>query len=194
MIALALPVDDLKPKRRWLRSEWWKAIAGAIVILAAAAALELWASGLPLSWTAEYDRAKYRQITRAIAADTGRLRHQPFDKVRTAFGLDEAPWDDGIAFQLPEGMYRIYHFPGFAVHITLQRLPIGSSPDHFIRTNWTHDQLEAYGVLWLFDSPQIRIDGLNSREERMKRHYEELDQECARINAEMERRRRAQSN
>jgi hypothetical protein len=87
-------------------------------------------------------------------------------------------------------MVRRYHFRGFALDVTLQRLPPGITPDN--KTPWTAsgEELDRHGVLWLAHQyPVVRIDGVSDREERMRRFWKEVEEECERINAEMERQR-----
>jgi hypothetical protein len=87
-------------------------------------------------------------------------------------------------------MVRRYHFRGFALDVTLQRLPPGITPES--KTPWTadHEELVRHGVLWLAHQyPVVRIDGVSDREERMRRFWKEVEEECERINAEMQRQR-----
>jgi hypothetical protein len=45
-------------------------------------------------------------------------------------------------------------------------------------------------VLWLAHQyPFVRIDGVSDRKERMRRFWKVVEEECERINAEMERER-----
>jgi hypothetical protein len=145
-----------------------------------------WKHGGFLTWTAEYDRASYSRIRRAIEADPRQEGGRPFDEVSRELSLDDVPWDDA-SIQSEPGMYRMYHFPGFALYIMLRRLPAEitlatsmpwrASPDTPTR-------------LWLLhDYSFVRVDGLN-QQERMRRYWKEVEDECERINAEMEQKQR----
>jgi hypothetical protein len=168
----------------------WPLLLGiACLLILAGIALELWASWFPPSWTADYDRPAYARFRDAIGIDRTLLLNTPFDRFSREVGLDEALWDDGLAFQLPGGMYRIYHFRGFALHVLLRELPAGDTPNRVAHPSNTEVDRRCPGVLWFYDTPQIRIDGISGRAERMKQHLQELEAECARINAEMDRMR-----
>jgi hypothetical protein len=113
--------------RRSLR--WWSVrlgIAGLAVV--SGVALTLWAMGLPLSWTADYDRTSYDRIIEAIAADPQHLCGTRLDDAGRELGLEDFPWDDGNVQNLP-GSYRIYHFRGFALYVTLDYMREGVTQD-----------------------------------------------------------------
>ena len=194
MVATVSRPAETRARSRWLRFNRRRLIVIAFLFVVAGVSLALSTSALPLSWTADYDRGRYDRILTAIAADPTHLRGKPFDPVSKELGLDEVPWDDGVAFQVPDGMYRIYHFRGFALHVTMQLLPAGATPDRPERPNSAGEEPRSHGTLWIHDSPMIRIDGIGDRGERMKRHFKELDEMCAHINAEMDRRRRMQQH
>ena len=66
------------------------------------------------------------------------------------------------------GLYRIYHFRGFALHVTLSRLPPAISSEN--REPWTAsgERLERHGVLWIaHQSPIVIIDGVSDGKERI---------------------------
>ena len=49
----------------------------------------------------------------------------------------------------------------------------------------------SHGVLWLaYQYPFVRIDGIRDGKERMRRYWKIVEEECERINAEMERKRK----
>jgi hypothetical protein len=194
MVATVSQPAETRARGRWFRSDRRTLIVIAFLSALAGTSLALSTRYLPLSWTADYDRVSYYRIGRAIAADPTHLRGKPFDRVRRELGLDEVPWDDGGALQLLDGVYRIYHFRGFALHVTMQLLPAGATPDRIERPSGTGEDLRGPSVLWLHDSPLLRIDGISDRGERMKRHFKELDEMCASMNAEADRRRRMQQN
>src|SRR5262249_52428842 len=139
------------------------------LFIACVVGLALMTLGLPLSRTADYDRGRYREIRRAIDADPQQLLGKPFDEISRKLRLEDVPWDD-IAVQQEPGMVRRYHFRGFALDVTLQRLPPGITPES--KTPWTAsgEELDRHGVLWLAHQyPVVRIDGVSDREERMRR-------------------------
>jgi hypothetical protein len=143
-----------------------------------------------VSWTADYDGKRYTQIRRAIDADPKHLLGKSLDEISRKLRLEDVPWDDAACQQEP-GMYRIYHFRGFALHVTLERLPAGMTPDS--RTPWTStgNELERHGVFWLAHQyPCLKIDGISDGKERMKRYWKAIAEECERINAEMQKRGR----
>ena len=118
---------ESKAKRRWFRFSPWKLLIFTMLFAVTAFGLTLWRSGLPLSWTADYDRVRYARIRRAIDADPRHLVGKRFDEVAAAFGLEGVPWDDA-ATQQPAGMLRMYHFQGFVLYVSLTLLPAGVTP------------------------------------------------------------------
>jgi hypothetical protein len=155
--------------------------------------LAVWIVGLPLSWTADYDRVRYAEIRRAIDADPQHLLGQPFDEVSRRLRLEDVPWAD-IAIQQASDMVRLYHFRCFSLEVTLECLPAGIPPGR--RGPWapTDEELRRPGVLWLAHQyPSLRIDGVGDRKERMRRFWKHVEEECERINAEMQRKWRTNS-
>jgi hypothetical protein len=176
-----------KAKRRWFRFSRRKLLVLTLLFVVSGLWLALRSFGLPLSWTADYDKESYTQIRRAIDADQRHLLGKSLDEVTKEFSLEDVPWDDG-SFQQPPGMYRIYHFRGFAFYVTLELLPAGITPNSDKPWSSTGEELQRHGVLWLADqSPFVLIDGISDRKERMKRYWKAIDEECERINAEMDR-------
>jgi hypothetical protein len=193
MIATEPQLAEPKATRRWFRFSRRKLLVLTLLFVVSGIGLAFWTLGLPLSWTADYDRDRYTRIHRAIQADPQHLLGKSFDEVAKEFSLEGVPWDDG-AFQQPSGMFRIYHFRGFALYVTLELLPAGITPNSPKPWSSTVEGLQRHGVLWLaHQDPVVRIDGISSRKERMERYWKAIDEECERINAEMERNRKAQS-
>ena len=176
-----------KQENRWFRHHGRSLPVLTFLFADAGLALALGTSGLPPSWTADYDRARYIQVRQAIEDDREHLLGRSFDDFSKQLRLEDVPWDDGLALQLPEGMYRIYHFQGFALHVTLEPLPAGVTPDRIGRSRCSDEERQRPRVLWFIDAPFVRIDGIGDRRERMTRHLKELDRICAEHNAEMER-------
>ena len=178
-----------KAERRWSPVGWRKLFVFTVLFVACGIGLALWSLGLPLSWTADYDRERHAEIRGAIDADPQHLLGKPFDEVSRKLRLEDVPWDD-IALQREPGMVRLYHFRGFSLDVTLERLPAGITPDR--KTPWTAtgEDLDRHGVLWLAHQyPSVRVDGVGDRKERMRRFWKVVEEECERINAEMERER-----
>ena len=180
-------------ERRWFRFRRRNLLVLALTFVGSGIGAALWSSGLPLSWTADYDKERYTEIRRAIEADPRHLLGKPFDEVAKAFGLDDVPWDD-VAFQQPSGMARVYHFRGFALYVTLEALPAGVTPGREKTRALTPEELQRPSVLWLaHQDPSVQIDGIRGRKERMERYWKLINEECERINAEMDRNRRERS-
>jgi hypothetical protein len=183
------PAAEPKTERRRARFRGRSLFVLAILLVACAAGYVLRHEALPLSWTADYDRARYNEIRRAIDADPNHLAGKPFDEISRRFGLEDVPWDDG-AVQQESGMFRIYHFRGFSLHLTLRRLPPGSTPDRV--EPWTGDykDLLERGLLWVGPSyPALWVDGISDPKARMDRYWKEVQEMCDRMNAEMDQER-----
>ena len=178
-----------QPKSQWSRFTRPKLLVLTLLLAASGIGLAVWNRGLPPSWTADFDTERYRQIRAAIAADPKHLLGKSLDEVTKALSLEDVPWDDTSVQQMPPCQFRIYHFRGFAFYVTINRELPEDSP---LRTrSYTGEEIQRYGVVRLsYPPPFIRIDGLNDRQERMKRYWEAVDESCERINAEMERQRR----
>ena len=139
--------------------------------------------GLPLSWTADYDREGYKRIQRAIAADPQHLLGRRYDEVSRELRLENVPWDD-IAMQRPTGMSRMYHFRGFRMDMTLELLPQGITPSSHEQWNATTEELERHGTLWLaHDPPFVLVDGIQTQKERIERYRKAEDEMCRQMNA-----------
>jgi hypothetical protein len=152
------------------------AVVSILLVAYAAASLLLLLPGLPPAWTADYDRARCTQIGRAIATDEYRLRGKPLDEFTRDLGLEEIPWDEGFG---QGGEDRIYHFRGFALYVT-----VVDRPHEALSGGANNDRP---GVPWIRPYPSVRVDSISDRNERMKQYWKACDEECARINAEMER-------
>jgi hypothetical protein len=160
------------------------------LVLACGVGLAVWIVGMPRSWTVDYDRARYYEIRRAIDADPRHLLGRPFDEASRRLRLEDVPWDD-IAFQSEPGSVRLYHFRGFSLVVTLRSLPAGIPPDRQGPWAPTDEELSRPRVLWLAHQyPVLQIDGVGDRKERMRRLWKLVEEECERINAEMQRKRR----
>lgn len=166
------------------RTLWALAVLSAVLWIAHV----LWHDGYFLRLSFEFDRASYARVRKVIEADPGRDGGQPFDDVSQALDLDSVPWDDE-SFQAEPGTYRVYHFPGFGLHVDTAHLPVGVTPATRFNSGASRDGPQR---LWLL-SGSIRVDGLD-RKARMRRYAKEVEEECDRINAEMDRKRRSRTN
>jgi len=186
MEAIQPQPDAPQPKSLWFRFTWPKLIVFTLLVAASGIGLFVRSVGLPLYSTADYDKQRYRQIYFSIAADPKHFRGKYFDEVTKALGLEDVPWDD-TALQRPPGMQRIYHFRGFALHISLEDLPPGITPAKNYRTVTPNGEYPPIiGVLRLRHQPGVEIDGLD-RQERMKRFWDKIREESDRINEELKR-------
>lgn len=189
MVTIQTQLDALEPKRQWFRFNWLRLVVLTLLLAASAyIGLVVWSGliGFPPTWTtADYDEQRYQQIRTAIATDPKHLLGKPFDEIAKALSLEEVPWDDAT---VQEGwQHRIYHFRGFALSIHVDRELPADSP---LRSGpYTQADLQKYGVVKLVHHPALRIDGLNDRRERMRRFWKAFEEECDRINAQMERTR-----
>ncbi len=190
MVTIQPHWDAKEPKNWWFRFNWQKLVVLTLLLAGSGSiGLAVWSRlfGFPPTWTtAEYDKQRYQQIRAAIASDPKHLLGKPFDEIAKALSLEDTPWDDAT-FQ--EGWeHRIYHFRGFSLCIDIDRVLPAVSP---LRSgSYTESDLQKYGVVQLAHQyPALRIDGLNDRQERMRRFWKAIDEECDRINAEMDRTR-----
>jgi hypothetical protein len=181
-------------KRRWLRFRWWKLVVLTLLVVVVCGIgirIKLRLLGLPLSWTADYDRRSYARVHGTIAADPQHLVDRPFAEVSRELGLENVPWDD-IAMQRPTGMSRMYHFRGFRLYVTLELLPPGITPESRQQWNTAQEELDRHGVLWLaHDAPPfVLIDGIQTQKERIEKYRKAEDEICRQMNAAVDRRRR----
>lgn len=176
--------SNVESRRSRKRRSVWLEIACLTVV--SGVVFYLWAVGLPLSWTADYDRTRYTRIIEAIAADPQHLCGRRLDNAGQELGLEDVPWDDGNVQNLP-GSYRIYHFQGFALYVHLDYMREGLTQDMLLGRGSTEERLQARNLLWIHPliPPFVLIDGLNSREERMKRYWTRVDEEIEEINKKM---------
>jgi hypothetical protein len=150
-------------------------------------ALYVWATGLPLPWTADYDRASYSRIVKAIAADPKRLCGRRLYDVARELGMDDAPWDDANVQNRP-GSFRIYHFQGFALYVTLEYMRQGLTNNMLLERGSEAEKLRARNLLQinLDIPPYVLIDGLKRREERMRIYWAREEEAIREINEQME--------
>ncbi len=185
-----------KDKRRWFRFSRRKLLVFTFLFVVSGICLALRSFWLPLSWTADYDRERCTKIVKAIEADPQHLLGKPLEEVAKELGLEGVPWDDVSFQEPPDHSSRMYHFRGFALHVTLKRLPAGITPSSKEARSTTSAELQRHGVLWLaFWHPFVRIDGISDRKERMKQYWkaelEAWESGTAEMRREMERERQS---
>lgn len=184
MITIQPQRDAEQPKSRWFRFTWPKLLVLTLLLAASGIGVAVLTVGLPISCTADYDKEKYTQIRNAIAADKQCLLGKSFDEVSKQFDLECVPWDDVSFQEIPPRQYRMYHFRGFAFYVTVDMQPAEYST--VSNRPYTGEELRRYDVLRLaHQNPVVRIDGLNDRQERLKKFWKVIDEECERINAKM---------
>ncbi len=187
------PRSEPRAERARRRFVGRKIFVVAILLVVSAIGLVLRNEALPLSWTADYDRVRYSQIRRAIDSDPKHLTGLTFEEFSRRFGLGDVPWDDG-AVQMEAGMFRIYHFRGFSLHVSLRRLPPGSTPDRIERWTGDNEELLRREVLWVGGNyPALWVDGIGDPKTRMDRYWKEVQTMCDEINAQMEKERQSRS-
>lgn len=172
--------DQRHPRRR-------RVLFGiACLSIVSGVALSIWVFGIPLSWTADYDRASYARIKHAIAADPQHFCGKRLYDVLRELGLENAHWDDGNVQNLP-GSSRLYHFRGFALYVSLDYMAEGVTEDMLLERGSPSEQLRGRDLLRI--DPHIRpfvlIDGISNRQERMRRFWAEVDAEIRKINEQM---------
>jgi hypothetical protein len=141
----------------------------------------------------EYDKAMYARISKAIAGDPRHLsRKRLYDFIRE-LDLEDIPWDDANV-QNWAGSFRIYHFRGFMLSVNLY-VPFEHQrhrgPERILLEQGSlEEKRQARDWLLIESGPFALIDGINSREERMRKYWAEADEEARRINEEMHSRQK----
>jgi len=156
-----------------------------------ALALYIWLRSLPPFWWLDHDKAMYARISKAIAADPRPFWNRRLYDFLRELDLQDIPWDDANV-QNEAGSFRIYHFRGFALYVNLyvpsehwrdvapQKILLeqGSLEEKRLARDW----------LRIESRPYASIDGINSREERMRKYWAEANEGLRRINEEMQSR------
>src|SRR5688500_8957516 len=124
--------------------------------------LTLAAMALMCGWgIPDYDKARYEAIERAIAQSRNRLAGTSLTEVSKLLLLGDVRWDEGYT-NVPLGQERIYHFPGFCLHLHLEVRPQGI-PGSAETFSYVEPELRSNGVWWVSHRwPQLAIDRLNS--------------------------------
>ena len=158
-------------------------------------ALYIWATGLPLSWAVDHDSVRYTRITNAIARDPQHLGGRRLYDLSRELGFEHVPWDDANVQNLP-GSFRIYHFRGFALYVSLEYMREGVTQNMLLERGYAKDKLRGRDLLRinLSNPPFILIDGISSREERMRKYWAREQEAIEDINKQMRLKRQRMLN
>lgn len=167
-------------------------IAGlSVAAVVARVILVIWP---PLTWVFDYDREAHDRIVAAIASDPQKLCGQRLYDVTRKLGLENVPWDDGNV-QNVAGSYRIYHFRGFSLRLSLDYWGQGITEEILMARGKSAEQSPARDLLRLSSFyPFVWVDGIRTREERMRQYWAMVDEEIRRINEEMNLQRRKRND
>jgi hypothetical protein len=181
--------DQPKAKRRWFPLSRTEVYVLTFLFVVCGICLVVWLLRQPPGWTLDHDRKRFNQIQAAIDADPHHLLGKSLDQVTKELGLENVPWDDGSTQNGP-GTYRLYHFQGFALYVTLQNLPAGIAPGEMVGRSFTSEELSRPEVPWLLNyNPYIVIDGIRDGKERIAKFWKAADESVKQINDEMKRKR-----
>jgi hypothetical protein len=135
------------------------------------------------------------RITNAIAADPQHHCGRRLYDVSRELGLEDAPWDDGNVQNLP-GSYRVYHFRGFALYVTLDYMREGVTEKMLLERGSPEEKRKGRDLLRinLNVPPFAMIDSISSREERMRQFWAREQEAIDQINKEMESKRQRRLN
>ena len=150
-----------------------------------ALALYIWIRSLPPFWWLDHDKAMYARISKAIAADPRHLSGKRLYEFIRELDLEDIPWDDAN-LQDFAGSVRIYHFRGFMLTVNLY-VPFEHwrhrGPEWILLEQGSlEEKRQARDWLRIGGRPFAHIDGINSREERMRKYWAEANESLRRIN------------
>ena len=169
----------------------WRRVLFGIVCLFVAVAAAVSVFNCPIeirrAWLMgwEYDKATYARISKAIAADPRLFSDKRLYDFLRELDLEDIPWDDANV-QNEAGSFRIYHFRGFALYVNLyvpsehwrdvapQKILLeqGSPEEKRLARDW----------LRIESRPYASIDGINSREERMRKFWAGVNESIRQFN------------
>ena len=163
----------------------WRHVLLGIICLSVVFALALyfWIRSLPPLWWLDHDKAMYARISKAIAADPRHLSGKRLYDFIREMDLEDIPWDDANV-QNQAGSLRIYHFRGFNLYVNLS-VP----PEHWqhrgpesilLEQGSLEEKRQARDWLRIGSRPFAHIDGINSREERMRKYWAEVNESLRR--------------
>jgi hypothetical protein len=144
----------------------------------------------------EYDKAMYARISKAIAGDPRHLSGKPLYDFIRELDLEDIPWDDANV-QNWAGSFRIYHFRGFQLSVNLY-VPFEhwrhGGPERILLEQGSLEEKRQARDWLRIESLFALIDGINSREERMRKYWAEVNESLRQINEEMESRQKNRLN
>ena len=140
----------------------------------------------------EYDKAMYARISKAIAADPRHLSGKRLYEFIRELDLEDIPWDDA-SVQNQAGFFRIYHFRGFQLYVNVY-LPFehwqhGRPEKILLEQGSLEEKRQARDWLRIESRPYALIDGINSREERMRKFWAAVHEGLRRFNEELNEKR-----
>jgi hypothetical protein len=182
--------------RRFLR---WRHLLLGIVCLSVVFALasDIWLRSLPPFWWLDHDKATYARISKAIAGDPRHLSGKRLYDFIRELDLEDIPWDDAN-LQNQAGSARIYHFRGFRLYVNLY-VPFEHQRDQgperiLLQQGSLEEKRQARDWLRIESRPFALIDGINSREERMRKFWTEANESVRQFNEEMKSRQKDRLN
>jgi hypothetical protein len=176
----------------------WRHVLLGIVCLSVvfALALYIWIRSLPPFWWLDHDKAMYARISKAIAGDTWHLSGKRLYDFIRELDLEDIPWDDANV-QNQAGSVRIYHFRGFMLRVNLY-VPFEHwhrGPERILLEQGSvEEKRQARDWLRIESRPYALIDGINSREERMRKYWAEVNESIRQFNEERESRQKDRVN
>ncbi len=167
----------------------WRHVLLGIICLSVvfALALYIWIRSLPPFWWLDHDKAMYARISKAIAADPSHLSGKRLYDFIRELDLEDIPWDDANV-QNQAGSLRIYHFRGFNLYVNLS-VPFEHwqhrGPESILLEQGSlEEKRQARDWLRIGSRPFAHIDGINSREEPMRKYWAEVNESLRRKNEE----------
>jgi hypothetical protein len=135
----------------------------------------------------------YARISKAIAADPRHLSGKRLYDFIRELDLEDIPWDDANV-QNWAGSFRIYHFRGFMLSVNLY-VPFEHQrhrgPEWILLEQGSpEEKRQARDWLLIESGPYALIDGINSREERMRKYWAQANEQARRISEEMHSRQK----
>ena len=158
-----------------------------------ALALSIWIRSLPPFWWLDHDKRMYTRTSKAIAADPRPLWDKRLYDFIRELDLEDIPWDDANV-QNQAGSFRIYHFRGFMLSVNLY-VPFEHwrhrGPERILLEQGSlEEKRQARDWLRIESRPFALIDGINSREERMRKYWAEVNEGLRQIREEMKSRQK----
>jgi hypothetical protein len=165
----------------------WRHVLLGMVCLSVvfAAALHTWIRTHPPFWWLPHDKAMYARISKAIEDPRHLSGTRLYDLIRK-LDLEDIPWDD-VNLQDHAGSVRMYHFRGFRLTVNLYA-PSEHWQDRgpewiLLEQGSPEEKRQARDWVLIDSGPYALIDGINSREERMRKFFADAYEGLRRFNA-----------